>query len=167
MLNAMVGWGPWNLPAMIRSPLDLRLAPWFVVGMHPPKGPINPNGLAILATSPNKEAAWAFVKFHTLDPDGNCLFANAAGSLPGTPQAYRRWQESTQTQKPGLNPFAFVQQVAEHGAIIDIRKVTTFNDINAVMIPAVSDVINNAKSPTSAMEAAAPVVQTLIDQSAH
>jgi sn-glycerol 3-phosphate transport system substrate-binding protein len=164
---AMVGWGTWNLASMIRSPMNLRMAPWFVVGTHPPKGPINPMGLAILATSQNKEAAWEFVKFSTLDPDGNYLFANAAGALPGTPQAYRRWQESIQAQKAGLNPFAFVQQVAEHGGVVNIRKVTTFNDINAVMGPAVTSVINNVKSPTLAMEEVAPVVQALIDQSAH
>ena len=57
--------------------------------------------------------------------------------------------------------------MAEHGAIVNIRKVTTFTDINAVMNPAVSAVINNVKSPTAAMEEVAPVVQTLIDQSAH
>ena len=60
-----------------------------------------------------------------------------------------------------------MQQVAEHGAVINIRKTTTFNDINAIMGPAVSAVINNVKSPASAMEEVAPVVQTLIGQSAH
>jgi ABC-type glycerol-3-phosphate transport system substrate-binding protein len=165
--SAMVGWGTWNLKSMINSPLPLRMAPWFTVGTHPPKGPINPMGLAILASSQNKEAAWEFVKFSTVDPTGNYMLANAAGALPGTPQAYRRWQESLQAQKADLNPIAFVQQVAEHGGVVSIRKTTTFNDINAVMTPAVNSVINNTKSPTQAMEEAAPVVQALIDHSAH
>lgn len=165
--SAMVGWGTWNLQSMLLSPLPLRMAPWFVVGTHPPKGPINPMGLAVLATSQNKDAAWEFVKFSTVDSTGNYLLADAAGALPGTSQAYRRWQEALQAQKPDLNPIAFVQQVAEHGGVVNIRKTTTFNDINAVMTPAVSSVINNVKSPTQAMEEAAPVVQALIDHSAH
>jgi ABC-type glycerol-3-phosphate transport system substrate-binding protein len=165
--SAILGWGTWNLKAMMDSPLPLRMAPWFRVGTHDPKGPVNPNGLAVLASSCNKDASWEFVKFATLDPVGNHLFATAAGSVPGTGQAYRRWQEAVQSQKPNLNPSAFVQQVGQYGAIVNIRKVTTFNDINAVMIPAVNDVINNVKSPTQAMEEAAPVVQAFIDQSAH
>jgi multiple sugar transport system substrate-binding protein len=164
---AVAGTGTWNLPTIIASPLNLRIAPWFKVGTHHPKGPINPMGLTILETSSNKEAAWEFVKFVTLDPDGNYLFANAAGALPGTSQGYRRWQESVQTQRPGLNPFAFVQQVAEHGDVSRIRMVTTFNEINAIMNPTVSAVINNLKSPTSAMEEVAPVIQALIDRSKH
>lgn len=165
--SAMVGWGTWSLQAMINSPLRLRLAPWFSVGSHTPKGPINPMGLAVLASGQNKEAAWEFVKFSTTDPTGNYLLANAAGALPGTPQAYRRWQETLQAQKAELNPIAFVQQVAEYGGVSNIRKITKYNDINAVMIPAVDSVIKNVKSPTQAMEEAAPVVQALIDQSTH
>ncbi len=164
--SAMVGWGTWQLQTMIQSPLALRLAPWFSVGSTL-RGPINPAGLAIMASSANKEAAWEFAKFATIDSAGNYLFAEAAGALPGTPQAYRRWQESLQARKRDLNPLAFVQQVAEYAAVVSIRKVTTFNEINAVMIPAVDEVLNNVKSPTQAMEEVAPVVQAFIDQSAH
>jgi multiple sugar transport system substrate-binding protein len=156
--------GTWSLQSIIDSPRPLRMIPWFKVGDNMPKGTINPMGIAILSTAPNQEEAWEFVKFATTDPTGNYLYALAAGALPSHPVAYRRWQNEMQASKPTLNIGAFVQQVAEYPAIINVRKISTFNEIDSIMIPMFNQITNNQISPETGMAQIAPVIQALIDQ---
>ena len=165
---AVAGAGTWNLPSMISSDQPLALLPWFRVDDNPLKGPINPVGLVMLSSAPHPLEAWEFVKFATLDPVGNYLYARAAGALPSyIGEPHQEWLRELTEQAPHLNPMVFLQQVAEHPAIVNIRKVTTFNEINTVMSAAVNDVLNNVTSPRQAMAEVAPVVQMLIDMSEH
>ncbi len=68
-----------------------------------------------------------------------------------------------QVTKPTLNIGAFVQQVAEYPAIINIRKVSTFNEIDAIMVPMFNQITNNQISPEQGMAQIKPVIQALID----
>lgn len=165
--SAMGGFGTWNLENLVQSELPVTLMPWFAVGEHL-AGPINPIGLAMLSSAPNTAEAWEFIKFATLDPVGNYLYAKAAGAIPGViGEAQQRWLAELTDQAPQLNPMAFLQQVAEYPGIVNIRKLTTFNEINTVMSDAVNNVLNNTTSPRVAMDEVAPIVQMLIDMSEH
>lgn len=166
--SAMGGYGTWNLQNYTQSDLPLSLMPWFRVDDHPLAGPINPIGLAMLSSAPNTLEAWEFIKFATLDPVGNYLYAQAAGALPGViGEPHQLWISELTEQSPTINPMAFLQQVAEHPGIVNIRKTTTFNEINTVMTAAVADVLSNLTSPRAAMDEVAPIVQMLIDMSEH
>ena len=123
------------------------------------------NGTAciILKDTDYPEEAWEFIKFTALDPVGNALWARAAGATPMLRDAQLDWMHEFNALLPGLGLETFLQQVVEYPAIVNIRKVTTFNDINAVMVPAVNDVLNNITSAEVAMNQVAPIVQMLID----
>lgn len=165
---AVAGAGTWNLPRLLESDETFTMMPWFQVDNNPLKGPINPVGLVMLSSAPHPQEAWEFVKFATMDPVGNYLYARAAGALPSyIGEPHQEWLREITDAAPEFNPMAFLQQVAEYPAIVNIRKVTTFNEINSVMTAAVNDVINNVSSPRQAMDEVAPVVQMLIDMSEH
>jgi multiple sugar transport system substrate-binding protein len=164
---AMAGLGTWTLQQMMNSDQPLSLTPWFRVGNYPVKGAVNPVGIAMISSSKNKDEAWEFIKFATLDPEGNYLYAQAAGAVPGTAPGYRQWLDNINVQKPSLNVACFIEQVAEHAAIINIRKVTTFNEINGIMVAKVDEIYANTIAPKAAMDQVAQVIQELIDTSNH
>lgn len=49
-------------------------------------------------------------------------------------------------------------------AIVNIRKLTNFNDINRVMEGIINQVLNNEKSAEQAMREVAPRINSLIKQ---
>lgn len=164
---ALSGWGTWAIEALRKSDLTLRVAPWFQVGNHKPVGVINPMGLALLSSAPHPEEAWELIKFVTTDPRGNLLYARARGAVPAVTEAQREWVRAMETgtsNAPNLNLICFIQQVMEHAAIVNIRKLTNFNDINRVMEGIINQVLNNEKSAEQAMREVAPRINALIKQ---
>lgn len=164
---ALSSWGTWALESLRQADRPLRLTPWFQVGNYKPVGAINPMGLALISSARHPEEAWEFIKFATTDPEGNLLFAQAAGAVPGVISVQREWAKIIETGAPNarnINILAFIQQVVEHAAIINIRKAITFGDINTIMTDAVNAVLNNAKSAEQAMREVAPRINALIKQ---
>lgn len=162
--SAIAGLGSWALKQILENPNDLAFAPWFMVEPHPVRGAVNPMGIAMLSSSTNKEAAWKLIEFATTDTTGNLLFAKAFGAIPSYTRAHQPWLSELHRQRPDANITGLIEAITVNGATIDIRKVTTFNEIDRIMRLAVDQVLANIKSPRVAMEEVTPVIQDLINQ---
>lgn len=165
--GAMAGYGSWGIQALIAKGDYFHLAPWFQVDDNRPVGAINPMGICMLTTAPNKEAAWEMLKFASADPEGNLLWSLAAGTMPAHVGAHQAWFETLSAMHPELGLAVIIDQVVNHGVTINIRRTTTFPDINALMVPCVNEVLANKKSAAMAMEEIAPIVQALVEFSEH
>lgn len=163
---AMGGLGTWYLPQITRSGVPMTMAPWFKVGDRPPAGHVYPDGLVILRTAPNKEEAWEFLKFVTMDPRGNAL-RNFGAGVPGVAAIGTEWMRQQEAVNARMNSAIVVEQAAHYPVFPSIMKVTTYTDIVKIMNPAVTAVVNNKVAPAQAMEEVAGAVQALIDQSLH
>ncbi|MGI6083798.1 MAG: hypothetical protein ACOYEP_13120, partial [Limnochordia bacterium] len=119
-----------------------------------------------LRTAPNKEEAWEFLKFVTMDPRGNAL-RNFGAGVPGVAAIGTEWMRQQEAVNARMNSAIVVEQAAHYPVFPSIMKVTTYTDIVKIMNPAVTAVVNNKVAPAQAMEEVAGAVQALIDQSLH
>jgi multiple sugar transport system substrate-binding protein len=147
---AMAGSGTWYLSGLMSSGINWEFMPWFRV-QDTTQAAVNPIGSGILAASSNKENAWKLLKYLTWNADANLEYALASGALPALRVNLSHWARQF-SNDANVTPEVVIEQVANHGSIINIRKSYNFTAINPIMTKATNDVVANKKSAITAMQ---------------
>lgn len=157
---ALAGAGTWYLNGLMSSGVNWEFMPWFRV-QETTKAAVNPIGSGIITASTNKENAWKLLKYLTWNTSVNLEYALVAGALPAMRVNLSQWARQMR-QDANVTPEVVVEQVANYGAIINVRKSPKFTAINPIMTKATNDVVANKKSAITAMQEVSGTINALL-----
>lgn len=78
-----------------------------------------------------------------------------------------RWARELESARPNSNSIAFGEQVRAHGAVIRVRMLTTFGQVDAVMNRVFNQIMQEGKPAKLAMDEVKDQMQALVDEAAR
>jgi len=161
---AMQQIGTWNFNGLIDAGAEWQLAPFPYAGNASPVGVIYPVGLTLIKESKNKDEAWQFVKYVTTHTEGNAAFATTAGALPAVIENLLGWEANLKSRAPSVNFVIFGEQANDYAAVVRVRKLSTFGQIERQMDAAWTRMMDENASVDLTMEELRPVLQALVSE---
>lgn len=161
---ALYGDGTWRIQILLESKVNWDFAPFFQVNGFKAAGAINPVGMGVIKGSRYPQAAFDLIRWLTLEQSPSLRYAAAAGAIPALKTNLGPWVEFMRSAagNRNLNFGLLLEEVQNHGWVLQVRKSPAWEDIDRKMRPAVMDVLLNKTSARQAMDQIAPEINKLL-----